>query len=358
MPRRSLLAVAFLNLVLAGCGGGGGGGSSAAKSLTVSAPSATVVPGGTVALVAHATGGGTVRWSASGGVVSADGVFTAPTAQGTYTVTATLDALTATQTITVTNGIAIALTANATPPLAVPLSKLSFAAAVTGASDKTVLWSATDATGTLVSDAVATDGTFTAPSTTGIYTVVGTAKADATKTVKATVQVMADVNVRVTWKGKGDVVLSLRPDKAPNTVANYVTLVNKGFYDGIVAHRYVADFVIQWGDPLTKTLPITDPSIGTGGPGYTIPFEVTGLSNVPYSLAMARSSDKDSGGSQVYVNLADNGASLDHTDANQGYAVFGAVASGTEIVDALRVGDTIVTSKTEAVAAASAVRKR
>ncbi len=347
-----------MTLALAGCGGGGGGGSHEAKSLTISAPSTTVVPGATVAFVAHATGGGTVEWSATGGTITTGGVYTAPTTQGTYTVTATLGALTANQAIVVDNGIAIALTANATPPLTIPKSKLAFAAAVTGASDKTVLWTVTDASGALVSGAVATDGTFTAPDATGTYTVIGTAKSDSAKTAKATVQVAASVNVRVTWKDKGDVVLSLRPDVAPLTAANYVTLVNKGFYDGIVAHRYVAGFVIQWGDPLTKTLPITDPSIGSGGPGYTIPFEVTGLSNVQYSLAMARMDDPNSAGSQVYINLVDNSATLDHTDTQQGYVVFGAVASGSAIVDALRVGDTITTAKTEAVATPTLARSK
>lgn len=364
MIRPSLFALALVSIPLAGCGGGGGGGSHAATSLSITAPTTAVVPGGTVAFVAHTTGGnaGTVGWSASGGTITSGGIFTAPATQGTYTITATLGKLTATKTILVDNGIAIALTGNATPPLAIPLSKLSFTAAVTGASDKTVLWSVADSSGTSVANAIGTDGTFTAPTGIGNYTVVATSKADPTKTAKATVQVVSNVNVRLSWKGQGDVVLALRADKEPNTVANYVTLVNKGFYDGIIAHRYEAGFVFQWGDPLTKTLPLTDPSIGTGGPGYTIPFETPAdgifLSNLQYSLAMARSDDKDSAGSQVYINLVDNSATLDHTDTNQGYVVFGAVASGTDVVDALRKGDVLATAKVEAIAAPTLARHR
>lgn len=334
-------------LTLSGCGGSGGGGSKQNKSVQVSSSADTVRPGGQVSFTAIIRGGGKPVWSVDGGdangTITSAGLYTAPATQGTYTVRATVNGLSATKSVAVTNGVAIVLTAPTTVPLVVPKSKLNFAASVTGTTNKAVNWTVTGQPG-----AIAADGTFTAPDAPGTYTVVGTSAADSQKTVAVNVQVVANVNVRVRFQNKGEVLFSLRPDKAPNTVANYVTLVNKGFYDGIVVHRYEADFVVQWGDPLTKTLDLNDPSIGTGGPGYTIPFEENDLSNLKYTLAMARSSDKDSAGSQVYVNLKDN-TSLDHTDTNQGYVVFGAVAQGQAVVDALRKGDKITSAKVEAI---------
>ena len=311
-----------------------------------------------MALTAFVKGGGTVDWSVDGGdangSVTTSGLYTAPATQGVYTVRAAAGGQTATKTITVTTGVAIVPNSTATPPLTIPKSKLSFGATVSGATDKTVLWTVKDASGTAVAGAIGTDGTFTAPDTTGTYTVVGTAKADASKTTTATVRVVATVNARFAWEGKGDLVLSLRTDVAPNTTANFVTLINKGFYDGIRLHRTTTlandGFgIIQWGDPLTKTLPLTDSRIGTGGPGYSIPFETTNLPNVQYSLAMARSQSKDSGGSQVYVNLTDNRSSFDPGGVPN-YVVFGAaVPPTTAVADALVRGDTITKATVEAV---------
>ncbi len=357
MARPLLSFGALLVVVLAGCGGGGGHHSDSASALAISAPNTTILPGGTIAFTAVVKGSGTVRWSADGGTITSDGVYTAPTTQGTYTVTATVGDQTATKTVTVTTGVTITPSSAAATPLTIPKSKLFFVDTVAGASDKTVLWSVTDATGAAVAGAIGTDGTFTAPATVGTYTVKGAAKADPTKTTSATVRVVANVNARFTWtgaSGTGDLVLALRPDVAPNTAANFVTLIDKGFYDGIKLHRTttVADDgfgIVQWGDPLTKTLPLDDPSIGTGGPGYTIPFEDNDLQNVQYSLAMARSSSKDSGGSQVYVNLSDNTEPFS-TDGKSNYVVFGAVTPGsTAVADALAKGDTITKAVVEAV---------
>ena len=224
---------------------------------------------------------------------------------------------------------------------------------MSGATDKTVLWTVTNAGNALVPGAITSDGTFTAPDAVGLYTVVGTAKADASKTVSALVQVVPTVNARFAWAGKGDLVLSLRTDVAPNTAANFVTLINKNFYDGIRIHRTTSldtdpYRIIQWGDPLSKTLPLDDRKVGTGGPGYTIPFETTNLPNARYSLAMARTATKDSGGSQVYVNLSDNQSSFDPGGVPN-YVVFGAVTpESTAVADALAKGDTITSAKVEA----------
>lgn len=309
-------------------------------------------------LTAFVKGGGTVEWSVDGGdsngTVTSSGLYTAPTVQGTYTVRATAGGQSATKTIAVTTGVAIVPNSTATPPLTIPRSKLDFSATVSGATDKTVLWTVTDANGAAVTGAITADGTFTAPDATGDYNVVGTAKADAAKRTIAIVRVVPTVNARFAWEGKGDLVLALRTDVAPNTTANFVTLINKGFYDGIKLHRTtsLADDgfgIIQWGDPLTKTLPLTDSRIGTGGPGYSIPFETTNLPNVRYSLAMARSQSKDSGGSQVYVNLSDNTGPFD-PDGVPNYVVFGAATPETAAVaDALVRGDKITSAKVEAV---------
>ncbi len=120
------------------------------------------------------------------------------------------------------------------------------------------------------------------------------------------------------------VIIELRPDKAPLTVANFQDLIAAGFYDGLTFHRVVADFVIQGGDPLGN---------GRGGPGYAIKGEFSlnkisnDLNHERGSLAMARSSDFDSAGSQFYICLRDL-PSLDRE-----YAVFGKVVAGMTVVD-------------------------
>jgi cyclophilin family peptidyl-prolyl cis-trans isomerase len=174
-------------------------------------------------------------------------------------------------------------------------------------------------------------------------TVTGTLASDSTKSVSTEVNVQANLNVRFKFSTAGDIVFSLRPDKAPRHCANLVSLVNEKFYEGIKLHRREANFVVQWGCPFTKTLPLTDPSIGTGGPGYTINFEANDLKHLKYSLGMARSSSLDSAGSQIYVCLAD----LPSLDGN--YVVFGDVIQGQSAVDAIAIGDTITSAQVELV---------
>ncbi len=72
----------------------------------------------------------------------------------------------------------------------------------------------------------------------------------------------------------GDIVLELYPAVAPKTVANFLKLAKQGFYDGTTFHRVIGDFMIQGGDPLSKTLPVGDARIGTGGPGYKFEDEI------------------------------------------------------------------------------------
>ena len=116
----------------------------------------------------------------------------------------------------------------------------------------------------------------------------------------------------------------LYPEIAPNSVANFVELANKGFYDGVIFHRVIPGFMIQGGCPQGN---------GTGGPGYAIRGEFAnngienGLSHTRGVLSMARSSAMDSAGSQFFIMHADN----DYLDGD--YAAFGMVLGGIETVD-------------------------
>lgn len=118
----------------------------------------------------------------------------------------------------------------------------------------------------------------------------------------------------------GTFSFELFPDDAPGTVENFVKLAKKGFYDGTIFHRVVPGFVIQGGDP-TGT--------GTGGPGYTIKAEFNKRKHVAGTVAMARSADPDSAGSQFYVCLA----RAPHLDGQ--YTVFGQVVEGMDVVQAI-----------------------
>ncbi|MFH0930599.1 MAG: peptidylprolyl isomerase [Candidatus Zixiibacteriota bacterium] len=116
----------------------------------------------------------------------------------------------------------------------------------------------------------------------------------------------------------GNIELELFWKETPITAGNLLKLVNKGFYNGLTFHRIVPDFVIQGGDPKGD---------GTGGPGYTIPFEQAKTKHLRGSLGMARSQDPNSAGSQFYICLKD----LPRLDGN--YVVFGKVIKGMEAVD-------------------------
>ena len=120
-------------------------------------------------------------------------------------------------------------------------------------------------------------------------------------------------------KKYGSIVIELYPDIAPNTVANFISLVKSGFYDGNSFHRLVPGFVLQGGDP---------DGTGAGGPGYTIAGEFTNnnftneLSHTKWVVSMARSSEPDSAGSQFFICI-DDATSLDGD-----YASFGKVIDG------------------------------
>lgn len=341
--RSSLLAI-FLILVVALIGGCGGSSSSAGSTtgLTLTPATKTIRVGQQTQLLAFFQGqAAEVTWSVDGGAtngtVTSGGLYTAPATAGTYTVRVALNAnpgTSATSTITVQPPVTVSFGGPA--PRMIPRSKFDFDAIVGNATNSSVDYSVQG--GALP---IEENGTFTAPTALGTYTIIARSVEDPTKTATISVEVVADLNIRFNIAGKGDIVLDLRPDQAPNTCANFVTLVNSKFYDGILFHRYVAGFVIQAGDPQTKTLPLSDPAIGSGGPGYTIPFEANPLLHEKYALAMARKADLNSAGSQFYITL-DPQPSLDGD-----YVVFGKLLSGDTIVDALRAGDEIVSGVTE-----------
>lgn len=137
---------------------------------------------------------------------------------------------------------------------------------------------------------------------------------------------MANTNPIVTFTMEnGDVMKAeLYPEIAPNTVNNFISLVSKGFYNGLIFHRVIEGFMLQGGDP---------DGIGTGGPGYSIPGEFAhngfknDLKHTTGVLSMARSMHPDSAGSQFFI-MHKNAPHLDGE-----YAAFGKVIEGTDIID-------------------------
>ncbi|KOP82819.1 peptidylprolyl isomerase [Cytobacillus solani] len=132
--------------------------------------------------------------------------------------------------------------------------------------------------------------------------------------------------VTITMENNDEIKLELYPDIAPNTVANFVTLINKGFYDGLIFHRVIPDFMIQGGDPAGN---------GTGGPDYSIfgEFAANGFeNNLKHErgvLSMARTNDPNSAGSQFFI-MVNESSQLDGQ-----YAAFGKVIEGMEVVDSI-----------------------
>lgn len=140
------------------------------------------------------------------------------------------------------------------------------------------------------------------------------------------------VNATITMEDGEEILLELYPDKAQNTVTNFVSLANKGFYDGLIFHRVIPGFMIQGGDP---------EGTGTGGPGYSIAgefssngFSTNDLVHSRGVISMARSGDPDSAGSQFFIMHEDS----QHLDGE--YAAFGKVLSGMETVNKIASTET------------------
>lgn len=133
-------------------------------------------------------------------------------------------------------------------------------------------------------------------------------------------------------KDFGTIKAELYPDKAPNTVNNFISLANSGFYDGLIFHRVIKDFMNQGGDP---------DGIGTGGPGYSIKGEFSSngytnndLKHTAGVLSMARSNNPDSAGSQFFIMAKE----ASHLDGD--YAAFGKVTEGLDVVEAINSVET------------------
>ena len=143
---------------------------------------------------------------------------------------------------------------------------------------------------------------------------------------------MSNPIVTIQMEDGGLIKAELYPEIAPNTVNNFISLIQKGFYDGLIFHRVIEGFMLQGGDPDGN---------GTGGPGYQIPGEFTSngfqndLKHTPGVLSMARAMDPDSAGSQFFIMHKTS----PHLDGE--YAAFGKVIEGMDVVD------TIATTLTE-----------
>ena len=138
----------------------------------------------------------------------------------------------------------------------------------------------------------------------------------------------------ITMKDGGVIELELYPEIAPESVKNFISLANSGFYDGLIFHRVIAGFMIQGGDPDGR---------GTGGPGYCIKGEFSAngvkndLSHLRGVISMARAQPFDSAGSQFFICHADS----QFLDGQ--YAAFGKVTSGLDVVD--RIAKTTTDSR-------------
>jgi len=125
----------------------------------------------------------------------------------------------------------------------------------------------------------------------------------------------------------GEIMIELYPDSAPNTVANFKALAGKGYYDGLLFHRVIPGFMAQGGDPDGR---------GTGGPGYSVKAEFNDRRHVRGTLAMARSQNPDSAGSQFYICFD----AQPHLDRQ--YTIFGQVTEGMDVVDQIHQGDKMI----------------
>lgn len=132
--------------------------------------------------------------------------------------------------------------------------------------------------------------------------------------------------VTIEMEDGGKIIAELYPDVAPNSVNNFISLIKKGFYNGLIFHRVIPGFMIQGGCPQ---------GAGTGGPGYTIPgeFKMNGFQNdLAHDrgvLSMARAMHPDSAGSQFFIMVEKS----PHLDGQ--YAAFGMVTEGMDVADAI-----------------------
>lgn len=137
---------------------------------------------------------------------------------------------------------------------------------------------------------------------------------------------------------KGVIKFKFFCEDAPKHAAAFIELAEKGFYDGTTFHRVEPDFVIQGGDPYSKT---GEGPVGTGGPGYNLAAEFNTRPHLDGTVAMARAGHPDSAGSQFYICLGPQAF------LNGNYTVFGQVTEGLDVVHAIGRGDAMESVRIE-----------
>lgn len=145
-----------------------------------------------------------------------------------------------------------------------------------------------------------------------------------TQSTSATTETKKVMNTVTLKTNMGDITITLDRDHAPKTVENFVTLAQKGFYDGIRFHRVIKDFMIQVGDPNSKDLSMKS-AWGTGGPGYKFDDELTGKETYPQGTVAMANAGPNTNGSQFFIVTA-NPAPLPPS-----YTVFGKVTKGLDV---------------------------
>ena len=148
-----------------------------------------------------------------------------------------------------------------------------------------------------------------------------------------------ETDMRLDISGKGTVVIKLFTQEAPRTTAQIIRLVREGFYTGQRFHRVEKNpkpYLVEVGDPASKTESLDDPKMGLGGSGSLVPYEDSGHQNIAGAVGLARTvGDQDSGDSLFYM-LLDTAKFLDGH-----YTVFGQVVSGMDVVQRIEKGDKI-----------------
>ncbi len=207
-------------------------------------------------------------------------------------------------------------------------------AASTSGSTASTSAPSTDTTSTTTPSS---DTTKTEASTTGGTT--ANTEAMPTTTPEATGDVkLTGPKILVSLDGGKSFTLQLDTANAPKSSAGIEALVKKRFYDGTRVHRVEPGFCVQWGDPYSKN-GVSDPRVGTGGSGNTLPFEPGKLPFVKGVLGVASKGAGTGGDGQIFVMTGDS------PSLNGGYAAIGKVVKGMDVVEAIQVGDKVTSMK-------------
>lgn len=150
---------------------------------------------------------------------------------------------------------------------------------------------------------------------------------------------LAQARLVVSVEGRGDFTIRLYTKEAPQTTARIMELAEKGFYNGLRFHRserVPKPFLVQVGDPKSRTGDINDPSLGTNGTGKSLAYEDSGMSHDLGAVGLARLPDsRDSGDSQFYIMLSPA------RFMDRKYTVFGTISAGMDVVNKIEKGDRI-----------------